>query len=74
MSPTGAGRTSQGCIPSAVYRHLESAPRSLHPQNCDRSLSAVSVRSITPRNNPIQGNSPAPGSQRDPYRDWDWFV
>lgn len=68
MSPTGAGGTSQGCIRSAVYRHLESASGSLHfhPQSCDPALIAVSVRSITPRYIPIQGNFRLPGSQRDP--------
>jgi hypothetical protein len=69
MSPTGAGRTSQGCIRSAVYRHLVSVTGSLHfhPQNCDPSLIAVSVRSVTPRNIPIQPNAPVPGSPRDPW-------
>ena len=68
MSPTGAGRTSLGCIRSAVYRHLESASGSLHfhPQSCDPALMAVSVRSITPRYIPIQGNSLLSGSQREP--------
>ena len=67
MSPTGAGRTSPGRIRSAVYRHLSSASGSLHfhPQSCDPALNTVSVRCITPRYIPIQGNS-VPGSQRDP--------
>ena len=57
MSLTGAGRTSPGFIGSAVYRHSESARGSQHrPQNGDPSLITVSVRSITPRNTPIQGN------------------
>ncbi len=68
MSLTGAGRTSQGSIRSAVYRHSESARGSqhFHPQNRDPWLITVSVRSITPRNTPIQRNSPVPGSQRAP--------
>ena len=68
MSPTGAGRTSQGCIQSAVYHHSESALGSLqfHPQGGDPALNTISVRSTTPRNIPIQGNLPVPGSQRDP--------
>ena len=55
MSPMGAGKTSHGCIRSAVYRHSESALGSLHfhPQNCDPSLITVSVRSVTSRNTPI---------------------
>ena len=58
MSLTGGGRTSQGCIRSTLYRHSESARGSQHfrPQSGDPSLITVSVRSITPRHIPIQGN------------------
>ena len=58
MSLTGAGRTSQGRIRSTLYRHSESARGSQHfrPQSGDPSLITVSVRSITPRHIPIQGN------------------
>lgn len=68
MSPTGAGGTGQGCIQSALYRHSESAVGSLHfhPQSCDPALITISVRCITPRHTPIQGNFSVTGSQRDP--------
>ncbi len=76
MSPTAAGRTSQGRIRGAVYRHLESASGSLyfHPQNCDPSLSTVSVRSITPRIIPIQGNCRYLARNGLRRATWDWFV
>lgn len=76
MSPTGACRTSPGCIRSAVYRHLDSASGSLHfhPQSCDPALITVSVRSVTPRNIPIQGNSRYLARNGIRSGTWDWFV
>ena len=76
MSATGTGRTSLGCIRSAVYRHLDSASGSLHfhPQSCDPALNTVSVRSITPRHIPIQGNSWYLAHNGIRSETWDWFV
>jgi hypothetical protein len=69
MGSTGADRTSQGCIRSAVYRDSNTAAGSLnyHPQIGDSALNTSRVRSITPRSNPIQRRLAVPGSQRAPW-------
>ena len=69
MSSTGADRTSQGCIRSAVYRDSNTATESLdfYPQTSGSSLNTIRVRSVTPRSTPIQRNLTVTGSQRDTW-------
>lgn len=56
MGSTRAVRTSQGSIQYSVNRVSTPATGSATPQNADPSLITVCVRSVTPRNTPIQGN------------------